>query len=67
MPINMLEFDYGNLKIVKHIAQVFMNLVSRHSDGRTDIQELCIKNGFGQLMVKLCQNLVDYDVQTCLN
>lgn len=44
-----------------------MNLVAKHSDGRTEIQELCIKNGFGNLMVKLCQNLVDYDVQTSLN
>ena len=54
MPISLIDFDYGNLQMAKYVAQIFMNLVSRHNDGRTDIQELCIKNGFGQLMIKLC-------------
>lgn len=36
-PVNMLEFDYGNLRIVKYMAQIFMNLVAKHNDGRTEI------------------------------
>ena len=66
VPINMLDFDFGNLKLAKQLAKILMNLVTRHPDGKTDIQEICAKNGFGNLMIKLCKGLMDYDIHSYL-
>lgn len=53
LPVNMLNFSYGNLKMGKFISQVFANLTSKHPDGNCDVQEVCVKSGFGQLICQI--------------
>jgi hypothetical protein len=61
-PVSMLTFSYGNLKLGKYISQIFANLTMLHPDQSTDVQDVCVKSGFGSLICQLVQNITDYEM-----
>ena len=37
-------------------------MTSLHPDNSTEVQEICVKSGFGSLICQLVQNITDYEM-----
>ena len=59
--VDLMTFSNGNRSVVKSVSLIILNITSN-----TQMIELCMQNQIGQMIVRACKTINDYDLHSNL-
>ena len=67
--VDMLYYSIGNRQICNSLSKILLNLclsLGTHQQGAPSIQDICVSQNIGGLLVHVCHSLVDYELHSNL-
>mmetsp|Transcript_2750 Transcript_2750/g.3784 ORF Transcript_2750/g.3784 Transcript_2750/m.3784 type:complete len:135 (+) Transcript_2750:1836-2240(+) len=67
--VELINYSIGNRDMCNYLSKLTLNLclaATHQQPGMPSMQDLCVANGVGAMMVHVCRSIVDYELHSNL-